>query len=114
MNALLLTMRLVQAPSILQDGVLFQGDISVTQLPSPLKELMQLAFTPLECIHSPPQYRSHSQHRIDASLRQIVIVEWRPEIEVSAAEGAERRRVRKCPGSKLHAGFTYSVRRPHN
>lgn len=95
----------------MQDGALFQGDISVTQVPSPLQEPMALALTPLERVHSPPQYRSPSQQQIDASLRQIVIVEWRPEIEVSAAEGAERRRVRKCPGSKLHGGFTYSVRR---
>lgn len=109
MSALLLT----ATPRIPQDGVLFQGDISVTQAPSPLKEQMQLALTHLfERIHSPPQCRS--RRRVDASPRQIVIVEWRPEIEVSAAEGAERRRVWKCSGSKLHGGFTYSIRRLRN
>lgn len=65
--------------------LLFSREISVTQAPSPLQEPTQLALTPLERIHSPPQHRSRRQ--IDASPRQIVIVEWRPEMEVSAAEG---------------------------
>lgn len=36
-------------------------------------------------IHSPPQ--CNSQHQTHASPRQIIIVEWRPEIEVSVSEG---------------------------
>lgn len=41
--------------------------------------------TPFQRIHSPPQYSSRRQTH--ASPRQIAIVEWRHEIEVSDSEG---------------------------
>lgn len=51
MSALLLTACLAQTPRIPQDGALFQGDISVTQAPSPLEEQMQLALAHLFRAH---------------------------------------------------------------